>query len=395
MKPSTDKEYIAGHLLDDVRQLALKIRSESSDLNVPFILRQIAGRQSVIDKLPTWYANEDLIYPEHLPLEQCSSELTAKYKSSLCSGHSFTDLTGGFGVDCAYISNNFKQVVYVEKQETLCDLARHNFRALELNHFQVFHADSIEYLQQMEPVDCIYLDPARRDKTGKKTVSLSDCEPDVSVLKDLLLQKSNMLLVKLSPMLDISLALKFLPETVQVHVVSVDNECKELLFFLHRNFQGEPVIHCVNLSPKKKLQQIQFLRSEEEDTIPEYPSSPGLYLYEPNASVLKGGGYKIMTKRFPVQKLQVDSHLYTSNHSVADFPGRIFRIRQVFSLNKQSLQEHLKNLKQANITVRNFPASVDEIRKKTKLKPGGNVYLFATTLSGGAKVLIQCEKIES
>ena len=383
------KDYINAHLHDDVQRLALSLKGKPEGLNAPFILRQIAGRQAIKDKLPGWYSNDNILYPEHLPLEQCSSELTAQYKAGLCKGNSLIDLTGGFGVDCAALSQNFTQVSYVERQEELCRLAKHNFSILGLKQIQVMQGDSKEYLQSsVSSVDCIYLDPARRDRYGKKIVAISDLEPNLSELKALLFDKTTTVLVKFSPMLDISLALKSLQETTDVHVVSVDNECKELLFLMQRGFEGEVQIHAVNLSRKQMYQPVVFSRSEEANTIPAYTSDISAYLYEPNASILKAGGYKVVTRNFPVRKLHPDSHLYTSDVLIKDFPGRIFCVDNVITFNKKDLKKSLQDVNQANISVRNFPLSVDEIRKKLHLKPGGNIYLFATTLANKKRVLI-------
>lgn len=388
-----EKEYIAAHLQDDVRELALKLKAKPSGLDVSFILRQIAGRQSVRNKLPDWYRNEDVFYPEHLSLEQCSSQLTAQYKASLCKGDSFADLTGGFGVDCAAMAARYKKAIYVERQEDLCRLASHNFSVLGLHAVEVVQAEAEEYLSAMQAVDFIYLDPARRNKKGEKTVFLSDCSPDVSVLKDQLLQKAATVLIKLSPMLDISLALRSLPETREVHVVSVENECKELLFLLDKETREDVTIHAVNLSDKKEMAPFVFQRKEEQSLQIAYTGELGAYLYEPNTSLLKAGAYKMPAQAYSLEKLHPDSHLYTSKEVVPSFPGRIFRIDNAFSLNKKDRKKHLSGLSQANITVRNFPLSVEAIRKQTGLKPGGDVYLFATTLGGGERIIIETRKL--
>lgn len=388
-----EKQYISEHLHDDIRQLALKLKAKPMGLDASFVLRQIAGRQAIRHKLPDWYDKEDILYPGSLSLEQCSSGATSRYKSALCTGTSFADLTGGFGVDCAAMASCFQEATYVERQEELCRLARHNFPLLGAGHTEVVQAEAEAYLATMSPVDFLYLDPARRDDKGKKTVFLSDCSPDVTILKDLLLQKAGKVLIKLSPMLDISLALQALSETRQVHVVSVDNECKELLFLLDGKSEAALEIHAVDLSEKKGNHSLIFLRKEEQEASVGFAAACGNYLYEPNVAVLKAGAYKLPAIRYGLTKLHPDSHLYTSETLVADFPGRIFRIKKTFSFHKKDLKEHLNGLDQANITVRNFPMSVEEIRKKTKLKAGGEVYLFATTLSGGERVMIWGERL--
>lgn len=385
------KQYIAEHLNDDIRDLVLKLKSKPSGLDVPFVIRQIAGRQVIKAKLPLWYANEALLFPEHISLEQCSSEWTAGYKASLCGGESLVDLTGGFGVDCVAMSSRFKRTVYVERQEELCRLARHNFVELGAGHIVVEQGNAEQYLRKMPKVDCIYIDPARRDRQGKKTVLLSDCTPDVAELKDLLLEKASSVCIKLSPMLDISLALQSLPETREVHVVSVNNECKELLFLMKRENKEEDVRICTaNLKEKHPEQRFSFYRKEEQECWADFARQVENYLYEPNVSLLKAGAYKILSRHFPIRKLHPDSHLYTSQSLVDEFPGRIFRVESVFPLQKKQCKEYLNGVKQANITVRNFPLSVDELRKKTGLKAGGETYLFATTLYGGEKVLVKC-----
>ncbi len=392
-----EKKFIAEHLQDDIRKLALKLKSSSpSDIDVPLVLRQISGRQSVKEKLPQWYVNENILYPEHLPLEQCSSELTAAYKVDLCKGNMLADLTGGFGVDCSFLSRNFQQVFYVERQENLCELAKNNFSVLSLPQIQVVHSDALTFLQKMPLVDCIYLDPARRNHQGNKMVYLSDCEPDIVMLKNSLLEKTSVVIIKLSPMLDITSALQSLPETYTIHVVAVENECKELLFLLKKDIEEntEPRIYTVNIRRNHKNQYFSFTSPEERSISLLYDKFPEKYLYEPNASILKSGGVRTLTKYYPVNKLHPDSHLYTSGELVMDFPGRVFQIERVLSFNKKELKESFKNLAQAHITVRNFPVSVEELRKKTKLKPGGNQYLFATTLYNGKHVLIECVKVQ-
>jgi hypothetical protein len=388
-----DKEFISAHLQDDTARLALQLSTAKTGVNAALALRQIAGRQAVRQKLPQWYGNDDILYPEHLPLEQCSSALTAAYKSRLLEGVSFADLTGGFGVDCAAVSDRFQRAYYVERQEHLCALARHNFTVLGLNHITVVHDEAEQYLQRMLPADCIYLDPARRDKRGNKAVCLAGCEPDITRLKALLLEKAPVVLVKLSPMLDITMALRDLPETSDVHVLSVENECKELLFLLKRGNEGEPLIHCVNLSRKPGQEAFTFRRSEEQSISLAYTSAVGDYLYEPNVSILKASACKVLARFFDVDKLHVNSHLYTSDRMIPDFPGRAFQVEAVFSLNKQALKVHLQGISRANISVRNFPLSADDLGKKLRISSGGSIYLFATTLSDGKKVIIRCASL--
>jgi len=308
-------------------------------------------------------------------------------------GGSLVDLTGGFGIDCSYMAKRFSSVIYVERNQNLSAVAQHNFKVLGLNHIEVRCDDATSFLLKMPKVDCIYLDPARRDNYGRKTVSVVDCEPDVSALQEGLFEHSPLVLIKYSPMLDLSLALQSFQNVTEVHVVSVDNECKELLFKLERDTdEKELKIVCVNL--KKDGQNLfSFTKKEEESSSCRLADSVQKYLYEPNVSLLKGGAYRLLTQRFPVSKLDVNTHLYTSNEYLADFPGRAFEVESSFQMNKSELKQGLVGMKMANLTVRNFPQTVAELRSRLKLKEGGDVYLFAATLKGDRRLMIRCKKV--
>ena len=391
------KNFILRNRFQDVRKLALSAKSKESDgVDLSEAVIQIAGRQSVEKKLPSWYENDELIYPRHLSLEQCSSEQTARYKASivlsLVSRRKLVDLTGGFGVDCAFLSEKFESAIYVERQKELCDIAEHNFQSLKLSHIQVKNDDAVGFLNEMSSVDCIYLDPARRDHSGKKIIAISDCEPDLGLLKRALLEKSDCVLVKLSPMLDVSLALRTLTETSEIHVVSVDNECKELLFLLKKDVVDTPNLICVDLKKDGTISSFSFKQQEEKDAQVHYVSNIKKYLFEPNTSILKAGAYKTLALRFGLDKLHVDSHLYTSDTYIPDFPGRVFEIETVTSFNKNELKSAMQGVSQANLSIRNFPMSTDDLKKKLKLRDGGLLYLFATTLNDGKKVLLLCRK---
>ena len=393
MLSEKEKQFIQEHLLDDVKLLALQSKSFAGlEINYPFVLAQIAGRQQIKNKIPSWYSLVDLVYPPRISLEQCSSEITAQYKASLLSGDSFVDLTGGFGVDTAFISPRFTQVHYVERQEVLIPIVRHNFSALQSNNIAIHPVDSVEYLQQMQAVDCIYIDPARRSDSGRKVVLIKDCEPNLVDIQDLLLEKANQVLIKLSPMLDIKSTLSTLENVREVHIVSVENECKELLFLLAKETQEEPRITCLNFNRNGNHPTFTFSFSEEKGIQVQYAENVKEYLYEPNVSILKAGFYKGIAHRYCLEKLHSDSHLYTSSELIPDFPGRAFQVEAVSSLNKKELKETLSHVEKANLSIRNFPLSVDELRKRLKLKEGGDVYLFATTLAKGKHVLIKCRK---
>lgn len=385
--------FIREHQSDDVRALALQAK-KYPDVDMPTAITQIAGRKIAAEKIPSWREIEDIWYPKHLSLEQCSSEITARYKASLLQGESLADLTAGFGIDCSFLAAGFKTVTYVERQKELCEIATHNFPILNLNHITVRNEDGVAYLKEMSPVDCLFLDPARRNEHGGKTVAISDCEPDVAKLEGLLLSKANRVMVKLSPMLDLSLALKALEHTQEVHILSVNNECKELLLLLGQEPPKEVPIHCANLFTKGTQEEQHFIFTREQEQRNEciYNDILGNYLYEPNASLLKAGAFRSITAAYPVMKLHPNSHLYTSNVLITDFPGRVFRIVNQCSFNKKEIKESLADLKKANITIRNFPATVAELRKRINLTEGGDTYLFASTLNNGQKVLIRCEK---
>ncbi len=400
-------DFIEQNAEADVRTLALKAK-RTDGVDLPLALTQIAGRQTARQKLPTWGMTDGILYAPHLPLEQCSSEITARYKATLVGGESFADLTAGFGVDCFFLSSNKRRAVYVERQAQLCDLARHNFPLLRKDPvIEVVNADCTEYLQRMAKVDCLFIDPARRDVHGRKTVAIADCEPDICRLEPLLLEKGKTVLVKLSPMLDITQALRSLSSVKDVYVISVQNECKELLLRLSSDEVGEaPHIHCVNLWPRQTEENslftlpngmgiygssFGFTPNEETTATVTYADTVGQYLYEPNASLLKAGAYHSVGVRCGLQKLHPNSHLYTGENFLPDFPGRCFTVEQTWGFSKKELKD-LAALKQANVTVRNFPSSVNDLRKKLHLTDGGDTYLFATTLATGEKVLIQCRK---
>lgn len=383
--------FIKEHLNDDPIKLALQ-GNKYPEVDLPAAINQIVGNKIVSEKIPSWTKIDGLIFPSHLPLEQCSSELTAKYKASLMNGTSFVDLTAGFGIDCAFIAKKFTQGTYIERQKELCDIATNNFPLLNLNHIDIINLDGLQYLKNMEEVDWIFLDPARRNKQGKKTVAIEDCEPDVSVLWELMLQKASKVMIKLSPMLDISLALKSLSFVSEVHIISTANECKELLIILDRKAVNKEIqLHCINLLKENEIQHFSFSKEDESHEC-QYTEEVGIYLYEPNASILKAGAYKCIANRFGLKKLHPNSHLYTSNNFIKQFPGRKFHCESVFGLNKRELKSNLADIKKANITIRNFPSSVDELRKRTKLNDGGELFLFATTLYNEQKALIKCTK---
>ena len=398
--------FIRSNADGDVRLLALR-GTKDLEVDLTFALDQIAGRQTARKKLPSWAAVEGIVYPPHLSMEQCSSEQTARYKAGVAGrGRRLVDLTGGFGVDFSFMAQGFAEAVYVERQPALCDIARQNFGVLGLRQAEVVCADSEDYLRQMAPVDLIYIDPARRDSHGGRTYGISDCTPDVVALMPLLTAKARRVIIKLSPMLDWRKAVSDLGEQYvgRVHIVSVGNECKELLLETHP--RPLPVgrgvdtqISCVNILPGNHIQTFQSSVLCKSNYSPPYREGPGvgleglfLFLYEPNASIMKAGCFAELSQHYGIAPVARDSHLFVSADEVDGFPGRTFVIDAVTTLNKRDLKVHLAGVRQANITVRNFPLTVAELRKRLKLSEGGSTYIFATTLANGEKVLLICSK---
>lgn len=423
------QEFIRSHRTENVQDLALHAK-RAPNLDLPWALDQIAGWQTARTKLPQWANTDGIIYPPHLSMEQCSSQPTARYKAELASRllqsadsptesspSRLIDLTGGFGVDFSAMAHDFSQAVYVERQPNLCDIARHNFNLLGLQDAQVVNADAESFLLTADHADIIFIDPARRDQHGGRTIAISDCTPDVLSMLELLTAKATYVLVKLSPMLDWHKAVNDCRGTVQeVHVVAVANECKELLLVLH----GQPAasraedipvtVYCVNITPHGTE---QFTVIEDAtgihtvDTAVE-PSCqrtsnravssvddalPFHYLYEPNAAIMKAGCFDALSSAYDLPQLSANSHLFISNMLVAQFPGRIFQVNAVMTMGKKDLKRGLCGLTHANITTRNFPMSVNQLRNKLKLNDGGDTYLFATTDRNAKHIIIRTTRV--
>jgi 16S rRNA G966 N2-methylase RsmD len=374
----------------EVHQLALRGNLYPNIPLVP-VIQQIAGRQKAKTKLPTFYRTANILYPSLLSLEQCSSEQSAIFKANLLKGKHLVDLTGGFGIDAYFLSQSFAKVDYVEQNEVLAKIAQHNFKILKADNLQVYTSQAETFLQNMpEKVDCIYLDPARRDSAKRKVFLLEDCEPNLLKILPILLEKAQCVLVKTSPMLDVELAVKSLQGKVQkIIVLALENECKEVLYFLGKANE-KLYIEAVNLT-KNGNESFSFEKEKEASLSNNY-SLPQRYLYEPNVAVLKAGGFKSIASHFKINKLHISSHLYTSNHLVENFTGRTFEIQAICQLDKKELAAYLPDNK-ANIAIRNFPMSVEQIRKKIGIKEGGEVYLFATTDYRNKKIMIICKKI--
>ena len=377
-------------------KLALQLAGRK-DLDAAFVVRQVEGWQRLRTKVPRWAETPGLRYPHRLALEQCSGQAAAEYKAQVVADllrraeaegaavpRSMADLTGGLGVDFSFIAPAFAEATYVERQEELCDLTRHNFPLLGLEGAKVVCGDGVDYLKHMEPVGLLFLDPARRDGAGRKTVRMEDCEPDVCALLPLLLAKARWTVLKLSPMLDISGSLAALGCVREVHVVSVGGECKDLLLVLSQPDDNREA----RVTASHNGIHFSFSPTEEAEALPRYATQPAEWLYEPGAALLKAGCFKLIATRFGLEKLHPHSHLYTADHFVENFPGRCFRVAETLGFGKQDLRRLRSLTAQANLTVRNFPSTVDALRRKLKLREGGSDYLFATTLADGSHALV-------
>lgn len=390
MISDTEQSFIQQHLNADVTELLLRNKTFRPE-RLRELVQQIQARQKAKDKLPSWYANLDVVFPSLLSVEQSSSEITAKYKADLVSGNCFADLTGGMGVDFQHFSQHFNKSFYVERNPTLVELAEHNLGLLGITNAQFLNQDSLAWLRQTDTnFDWIYLDPARRGDANQKIVRLEDCEPNILSIKGLLFEKAKFVLLKTSPLLDIDLAIRSLACVTQVHIVAVENEVKEVLFCLQQSPDKEAIITAVNLT-KTGTQQFVFCRSDEQKATFQ-TKLLGKYLYEPNAAIMKSGAFKLVGQRFDLHKIHLHSHLYTSDEKVPDFVGRTFEIEAVMKLDKKELRAYLPD-NQANIAVRNFPMTVAQIRQQTGIREGGNVYLFATTDWNDKKIVLVTHKV--
>ena len=420
--------FIATHRQDDVRQLALKA-SRHTDVDMPFALCQIAGWQTARQKIPTWAAIDDIVYPKHLSMEQCSSEQTARHKADICqrlladATHKTTlvDLTGGLGVDFAFMAQAFDHAIYVEQQEYLCQIAQHNLPLLGLDHANIVCTNCTMALRDIHDVDFIFLDPARRDQNDARTFAIADCTPDILTLEDQLLEKAHWVMVKLSPMLDWHKTMDDLqrnhPNVVkEIHIVATGNECKELLFVLSaQEFNNSPSLHCHNEQEELVCQvdELIFVSRQVDELTSrqvvcngnlspltsylsplESPSSPtSVYLYEPNAAIMKAGCFEELTHRWPVRQLALNSHLFLSSEKLTDFPGRSFQVLRMGTMNKRQVGALTEGIPRANITARNFPLTPAELRRRLKIKDGGDHYIFASTTEDNTHMLFVCKKV--
>lgn len=388
--PSEEElKIIKNEQKSDVRKLALSIKP-SENVRPIFVLQQIAGFQAMTTKVPSWAENPNIIYPVHLSIEQCSSSKTATYKSKLIkeNGGTLIDLTGGFGVDFWHLLAKFDNGIYVERNKELCKIAEHNMNVLGAKNAKIICSDSEKFIGDYDGhAKCIFIDPARRDSNGGKTVHIDDCTPDLCQMMPLLLEKADMIMAKLSPMLDISEAMTKLKNISEIHILAANGECKELIITANKECNEEPTIYA-----SSEDGTFCFKKTEEQNCTAEIADKIGEYIFEPNAAIMKAGAFKTICKQFGIKKIHINSHLYTSDNQINGFPGRQFKVESIGSLNKNSIPQTLKNISQANITTRNFPLKPEEIRKKLKLKDGGEDYIFATTNAQEKRIIIHCKK---
>lgn len=398
----TTAEFIREYRERDIRQLALQA-NRFPDVDMLYALDQIQGWQIARRKLPKWAACDGVIFPPHLSMEQCSSEPTAQYKLNLATewaervGHasSMTDLTGGFGVDFSFTSCAFAAATYVERNEQLCHIVEHNLPLLGLDNATVVCADAVEYLSTVEPQTMLFLDPARRDEHGAKTVMLADCTPDVVQLLPKLLEKSRFTMLKLSPMLDWHKAVDDLQGTVrEVHIVSVGGECKELLLVLSTVVESELKVYCADLSTASDTSSIFVYTPGSSAPVAnsKLKTQNSKFVHEPNASIMKAGCFDELAAAYGVSPVSRNSHLFLSDEPVEGFPGRSFVVERVTTMNKGELRKALVGIEKANIATRNFPLTVAGLRKRLKIKDGGDVYIFATTTAEGEHLLLISRK---
>ncbi|SHL81798.1 THUMP-like domain-containing protein [Flavobacterium xanthum] len=372
----------------NISKLALQ-KNPFPESNWIAVLSQIEAKTKAKNKLPTWFATKNIIYPSKISIEQTSSETTASYKASIVSGKSLIDLTGGFGVDDYYFAKKIEKVSHCEINPVLSTIVQHNFKQLNIPNITCHSADSMDTLKALKTTwNWIYIDPSRRNDSKGKVFMLKDCLPNVPENLAFYFTNSNAILIKTAPLLDISAGLSELQHVKTIHIVAIENEVKELLWELHKGYSNNISIKTINIL-KDKTEKFDFILNEESKFI--NFSLPQKYLYEPNSAIMKSGGFDEVSLFYNVNKLHKHSHLYTSNNLVS-FPGRVFVIEKTVPYNKTEMKNYLEK-SQANITIRNFPDSVESIRKKWKIKDGGKNYCFFTTDSNNHKIVLICTKI--
>ena len=400
MENNKTEQFIREHRTDDVRKLALA--SHPKDVDIQYALTQISGWQAAKSKLPLWADTNGIIYPRHLSLEQCTSQYIAQYKASVVEksiGKDFkmADITGGMGVDCCFISRSASRTCYNELSAELCQNAQTNFKILDRPDIEITCGSAEDFISHQEPdsLDLIYLDPARRGNAGQKLISISDCQPDAVVLQNDLLRVSRYVMLKLSPMLDISRALTEMHHVSHVMVIGLEGECKEITLLIQRDFNGEPVIEAIDIDTQGNPGTVisSTMSAESALSLPIVAPDqlqPGTYISEPSAPYMKSALFRTIAAKTGTVLLHPDTHLFWSQNKPAAFPGRTFKITGIIPFDKRSLSKLTKT--QANLSVRNFPETAPQLQQKLKLRDGGSRYLIATTLSDSHRVLLDLTK---
>jgi 16S rRNA G966 N2-methylase RsmD len=383
------QDYINSNIGVSVSKLALQ-KNPFPTVEWISILNQIVAKTKAKDKLSTWFSTQNIIYPSKVSVEQTSSEKAASYKASIVSGNNLIDLTGGFGIDDFYFSKKIKKVVHCEINTELSSIVQHNYKQLNINNITCYAEDSFETLSKLNiHWDWIYIDPSRRNDIKGKVFMLKDCLPNVPDNLSFYFEKCKSILLKTAPILDITAGIKELNHIKCIHIVAIDNEVKEILWELNKQYLGSIVIKTINLV-KENTETFEFNLNEIHNQ-PSY-SLPQAYLFEPNSAIMKSGGFEQIGLFFGLSKLHKHSHLYTSEKPLA-FPGRVFEIKNSISYTKNEMKEFLEN-KKANLTTRNFTDTVESIRKKWKIKEGGDTYCFFTTDVNDNKIVLICTKIK-
>ncbi len=392
--------FVAVHYNDDLHELLLS-SARYQGVDIKAAVNMISARRKIDIKVPQWKENNYLCFPDPVAAEQSSSGESAKYKKRFISNFRVLDLTCGIGIDSIFISENALEVFCYERNPLLCAAFEHNIKILGIKNITVVNREIdqnwIELYEGPAP-GLVYLDPARRLGSGKRVVALEDYQPDILKIKRSLLSLGKKVLIKISPMVDISATIKQLPETLQIHIISVENECKELLFLLDSDAGistplTDPEIFMVNLN-KKGIQEFACtIKSEKESDWNLAVEGPGEYIYEPNSSIMKAGAFKSISSSFNVKMLAANTHLYTSSELIDNFPGRIFRLKKIHGSGRKGIKEICSGISQANISVRNFPLSASDLKKLTGVRDGGEIYLIGCTLSSGKKVILEASKV--
>ncbi len=388
LKPEVQK-YIKDHQTDDPFMLSLKSKAPKG-FPLKEAIEQIHSLQKAKLKIPSWAETENIIWPPPISVEQSSSEISAKFKAQLIDGKSVVDLTGGMGIDTSCFAEKFYEIQYVESNPDLAELAKHNFRVLGLDNISITHGSAEEYLENCtQRFDAMFLDPSRRLK-NKKVFKIEDCAPNLYEVVPKCIELCNQLLIKLSPLVDLSLLIRgFSP--AKIWVVSVKNEVKEVLCLV-QNDKSPTIISAVDLQSHGKNVVFEFNQEEEAQTESIF-SLPLLYIYEPSSALMKAGAFKLIGHRFGLKKLHINAHLYTSDEQITDFPGRTFLLKKQIKMDKKEIARLVPDNK-INVLTRNYPLSPDQLKKKLSLKDGGDNYLIGTTLMNDQKAVLFCERLK-